>query len=86
MLKIKELQLLYTIYIDIVKLSHLLSSFCLYIIWKQKLGKLFAFSSWFKHRFPWSKEEENHYFPFTFFDIVSIRPSLFLCSFLYLFL
>ena len=40
---------------DIAKLSHL--SKCLYIIWTQKLKKLFAFSSWFKHRFPWSKEE-----------------------------
>ena len=54
----------------------------LYIIWKQKSEKLFPFYSWFKHCFPWSKEEKNHNFTFTFSDIASILPSLFLSSFL----
>ena len=79
--KIKSLQLFCLIYSWYCQTKP--SSFkYLYIIWKQKLEKLIAFPSWFKHQFPWSKEEKNPNFTFTFSDIVSIRPSLFLSSFL----
>ena len=45
---------------------------------KQKSEKLFPFSFWFKNGFPWSKEEKNNNFTFTFSDIISIHPSHFL--------
>ena len=45
---------------------------------KQKSENLFAFSSWFKYEFPWSKEEKkDHNITVTFYGIVSIHPSLF---------
>ena len=38
------------------------------------MGKIISFFFWFKHGFPWSKEEKKHNFTFTFSDIVSIHP------------
>ena len=80
-LKIKALELLYSIYRLQSSSIIFLNIKYLYMIRKQKSEKLFPFFSDLNMDFYGLKKKKKHNFTFTFFDIVSIHSALFLSSF-----